>query len=184
MSVHPGMHPAEYRTWIAMKNRCTNPNVPSYHRYGGRGITICDRWVHSFQNFFADMGERPSAEHSIDRINNDGDYEPSNCRWATREEQQWNISTNHLVTINGETKPVAEWCASMGISHNAVRTRLWRGMDPKEALTKPFRVRAVHAAIHVPPTGWIQKAAHQLFENPNDQVNAEDTILKAYKGQL
>lgn len=80
----------EYRAWDAMKQRCYNPNARSYDGYGGRGITVCDRWRYSFENFLADMGERPSPEHSLDRIDNDGNYEPGNCRWATRSEQQGN----------------------------------------------------------------------------------------------
>lgn len=77
----------EYRTWGHIKSRCLNPNVPDFKRYGGRGIRICDRWRDDFAAFLADMGHRPSGAHSIDRINNDGDYEPGNCRWATKKEQ-------------------------------------------------------------------------------------------------
>lgn len=80
----------EYRTWCSMKQRCYNPNVERYICYGGRGIKVCDRWLNSFQNFLEDMGRRPDNGYSIDRINVDGDYEPSNCRWATASEQQQN----------------------------------------------------------------------------------------------
>lgn len=76
-----------YECWFNLRRRCENPSHKSYQSYGGRGITVCDRWRESFENFLADMGEKPGAEFSIDRINNDGNYEPSNCRWATAKEQ-------------------------------------------------------------------------------------------------
>lgn len=78
---------SEYRTWKNIRQRCTNPNVKHYLNYGGRGIKMCPRWLGSFENFYADMGPKPSPKLSIDRINNDGDYEPGNCRWATAKEQ-------------------------------------------------------------------------------------------------
>jgi hypothetical protein len=81
---------AEYRTWCAMKRRCYNPNVNNYMNYGGRGIIVCDRWINSYENFLEDMGRKPSIEYSIDRIDNNGNYEPSNCRWVTPKEQRKN----------------------------------------------------------------------------------------------
>lgn len=91
MITHGLSKTVENKAWRAMKNRALNPNCPKYHRYGGRGIGVCGRWM-TFENFFADMGLRPSDEHSLDRIDNDGDYEPGNCRWATRIEQMRNQS--------------------------------------------------------------------------------------------
>lgn len=83
-----GMHNTpEYFRWMSMKLRCYCKTHFAYHRYGGRGITVCDRWLHSFENFIADIGERPSTKHSLDRVNNDGNYEPNNVRWATAKEQ-------------------------------------------------------------------------------------------------
>lgn len=80
----------EYRTWAHMKERCLNSKNKDFHYYGGRGIRVCDRWIDSYENFLSDMGRKPSPEYSIDRINNDGNYEPSNCRWATKQEQTFN----------------------------------------------------------------------------------------------
>jgi hypothetical protein len=83
-------HSTEYGTWFNMKTRCLNKKTKKYKDYGGRGIRICERWLNSFKNFFADMGCKPGPEYSIDRINNDGNYEPGNCRWATSKEQRNN----------------------------------------------------------------------------------------------
>jgi hypothetical protein len=87
---HGKMHTAEYNTWLRMKQRCYNENTHYYKNYGGRGITVCDRWLESYENFLADMGMRPSKTHSLDRINNDEGYSPENCRWGTKTEQSFN----------------------------------------------------------------------------------------------
>jgi hypothetical protein len=86
----------EYCSWAQMKSRCNNRSNPSFKYYGGRGIHVCDRWLNSFENFLADMGRRPSVDYSIDRKNNDGDYEPGNCRWATAKEQRNNQGHRHV----------------------------------------------------------------------------------------
>ncbi|HEY9737554.1 MAG TPA: hypothetical protein V6D06_14770 [Trichocoleus sp.] len=122
-----------------MKSRCHNPNNAAYDRYGGRGIVVCDRWRESFENFYADMGPRPSEQHSIDRINNDGNYEPGNCRWATDKQQSRNTRRNRLLTYNGETLFLDEWAERLSISKHTLQTRLWRGWSVEEAFETPIR---------------------------------------------
>ena len=126
----------EYRSWLSMIHRVTKPNDGRYNYYGGRGIRVCSRWIKSFENFYADMGKRPSQKHSIDRINNNGDYEPRNCRWATQKEQCRNMRTNRLIEHNGETRCVAEWAEIKSISYQALLNRLNRGWTGNE-LFKP-----------------------------------------------
>ena len=104
-----------YNSWRGMKDRCTNPKHSAYARYGGRGITVCDRWLESFENFYADMGERPSKQHTLDRINNDGPYSPENCRWATWEEQANNRRNNVWIEFQGERLSAAQWRKRLGV---------------------------------------------------------------------
>ena len=99
---------AEWRSWRAMKTRCTNAHSSDYKNYGGRGITVCPRWLHSFQNFLSDMGLKPTAKHTLDRINNDGNYEPKNCRWATAKEQRDNRRPLTLRATCGRGHPFVE----------------------------------------------------------------------------
>jgi len=126
----------EYNIWIGMKSRCANPTDPVFHRYGGRGINVCDRWRESFAAFFADMGPRPSPDHSIDRIDNAKGYSPGNCRWATRKEQNRNRRDNRLLTFGGQTLCLAEWAEKTGIHYNTLHGRLSRGYTVEQALTK------------------------------------------------
>lgn len=125
-----------FSVWWSMIQRCRNPNVKRYCRYGGRGITVCDRWM-LFENFVSDMGDRPSPKHSLDRIDNDGNYEPSNCRWATATEQARNSTAARLVTFNGKTASLAEWSEITGLYYLVILKRLNRGWSVKRALFTP-----------------------------------------------
>ncbi len=131
-----GSRTPTYRTWLTMRSRCLNANASDYDRYGGRGITICERWS-DYSEFLADMGERPSESHSIDRIDPNGHYEPSNCRWATMKEQGRNRRNNRRLTHGGETLCVAEWSDRVGLSASTISRRLARGYTVEEALTIP-----------------------------------------------
>jgi hypothetical protein len=117
---------ATYRSWHSMKQRCCDPNADQYPLYGKRGIKVCNRWLHSFENFVADMGERPVGT-TIDRIDSNGNYEPGNCRWATAEEQNNNTRSNHFILFRGKTKTLAQWSHEVGISESTVSSRIGRG---------------------------------------------------------
>lgn len=117
-----GKPSATFYSWSGMRTRCENPKAKGYHNYGGRGIKICDRWK-NFSNFLADMGARPKGKQ-IDRIDNDGDYTPANCRWVTRIQQARNRRTNTHLTIDGETHTIVEWAEISGIPVNVVYLRL------------------------------------------------------------
>lgn len=123
----------EYRSWQAMFKRCDNPNSEAYHHYGGRGIGICERWK-EFTNFLADMGHRPSMQHSLDRKDNDGNYEPGNCRWATKEEQARNQRRNHILTMAGRSQCLAAWAKEFSIEPSKLRQRIRRGLSIEQAL--------------------------------------------------
>jgi hypothetical protein len=131
----------EYKAWLGMRGRCLYEPGRSYPRYGGRGITICDRWLQSADNFIEDMGRRPSKNHSLDRINNNLGYEPSNCRWATRIEQANNKSNNRILTVLGVSKSVAEWSREMSVSTVTIFSRLKWGWSDEDAVMKPIDTR-------------------------------------------
>lgn len=124
---------AEYGVWLDMRKRCRNPSHRSYSYYGGRGIEVCERWQ-TYENFLADMGRRPSPQHSIERNDSNGNYEPGNCRWATKREQMRNKGDNRRLTLNGVTRCVAEWAEVLGISVNTIRKRVRLGYTDEHAL--------------------------------------------------
>lgn len=123
-----------WRVWLSIRMRCDNPRNSKYEYYGGRGIRVCDRW-RSFENFFFDMGEPPSARHSIDRFpNNNGNYEPGNCRWATADQQMRNTSKNINVTIDDKTMCVMDWAHLSGVDSKLIYHRLKAGWDERRAI--------------------------------------------------
>jgi hypothetical protein len=138
---HPNFygHPL-YGVWMGMLDRCTRPQSPKYPRYGGRGIRVCDRWLHSFQDFTADVGDRPPGL-TLDRIDNNGHYEPGNVRWATRVAQIIN-STNHvkprLIEFAGEALYVRQWARKLNIPDSTLSARLCAGWGVEKALTQPI----------------------------------------------
>jgi hypothetical protein len=124
-----------YNIWCGIITRCTNQNTRYFKHYGGRGISICERWL-TFENFLSDMGECPSGL-SIDRINVNGNYEPSNCRWADTKTQQRNTRKNRLLTHNNQTHCVSEWAEICGINQRVIKDRIRLGWDAKTALETP-----------------------------------------------
>lgn len=135
--------PAEYRAWSHMVSRCTNPNCQRYKNYGGRGIKVCERWLDNAKNFYFDMGPRPSLMHSLDRIDNDGDYNPENCRWATDCEQGNNTSKNRLLTIGGVTMNVTQWSRqpNVYVKQNTIYCRLALGWSDERSVFEEVQVK-------------------------------------------
>lgn len=132
----------EYSSWHHIIDRCCNPADKGYKNYGGRGITICDKWRKSFKAFYDYIGSRPSPKHSIDRINNDGNYEPGNIRWASKKVQANNSRHNHHITINGKTKNIAQWAKTVGLNRGTLLYRIKAGWPPVKALFTPTHKKA------------------------------------------
>lgn len=122
MTKHRMFGTREYQAWANMKARCVNKKNVRYHRYGGRGIKVCDAWMGSFEAFYADMG--PSNGMTIDRIDNDGDYSPENCQWVPMSEQAKKTSRIRLLSFNGKTMSVAEWARHLGVKPHTITMRL------------------------------------------------------------
>lgn len=135
---HGLSHTPEYHIWLGMKKRCENRRCKAYRHYGGRGVVVCERWQ-TFENFYADMGTRPSPKHSIDRKDVNGNYEPGNCRWATDIEQARNTTLVRVVDVDGNRMCLSEACESAGLPYSCVRHRLVAGAGISEALSRPVR---------------------------------------------
>jgi hypothetical protein len=141
VTTHGERSSLEYSSWMSMKRRCLYENDPAYRRYGGAGITICERWLgdNGFQNFLSDMGRRPTPDHTLDRYPNPaGNYAPENCRWATKKEQGRNRRDSRLLTVDGVTRCISEWTELLGAaSDHTIVYRLNRGWSAKDAVSVP-----------------------------------------------
>jgi hypothetical protein len=144
-----------------MLNRCYSKTCNGYQNYGGRGITVCERWRNSFEAFRADMGEQPSDKHQIDRIDNDGNYEPGNCRWATAKENSRNKRNHRLLTFDGKTKLLVEWADELstqsGLNREKIASRLENGMSPELATRRTCERFIEFAGEQHSLSGWARK---------------------------
>jgi ribosomal protein S16 len=151
-----------YYTWQAIKRRCNNKQDGAYNRYGGRGINICDRWADSYQNFLDDMGPPPSADHQIDRADNDGNYKPENCKWVTGLENARNKRNNRSIFAFGKEQTLQAWANEIGVKRETIARRLNSGAGPEDALSKvmkrPGKVRRVSTPSGIYET--LSEAAH------------------------
>lgn len=138
-TTHGMSNSPEHRIWIGMRSRCSNPRNTKWHIYGGRGITVCERWD-SFEAFFKDMGQRPSSIHSIERIDGNGNYSPDNCAWASPTTQNRNTTRNRSLTYRGRTQTISAWAEEAGMAYGTLYRRLnTEGLDISEALNRPVR---------------------------------------------
>lgn len=142
LTVHGMRWTPEYKAWQLIKNRCNNPKSRDYQFYGGRGIRLNDTWLNSFEEFYAHLGPRPTAQHSVDRINTNGNYEPGNVRWATSKEQNRNRRNTLVITVGERTIPLAQAAEEAGLPYGLVRRRVRRdGFSPEKALQPNQRGR-------------------------------------------
>lgn len=142
-TTHGASKTREHHIWQNILYRCNKPTASGYERYGGRGIKVCRRWQgkNGFINFLADMGKAPTREHTVDRIDNNGDYSARNCRWATRREQARNRRGNIVLEFRGERKLLCEWCDIKGLPLYVLSRRLRNGWSVERALVTPIRKR-------------------------------------------
>jgi hypothetical protein len=138
---HGGKYRTEYKSWSGMKNRCLNPAHEDFRLYGGRGITVCERWLESFENFLEDMGPKP-PKTSLDRIDNNKGYTPENCRWASNKLQSNNRRTNRTITFNGKTQTYKQWSEELGLGSGTIRMRVLSGWPTWKVLSRErYRAR-------------------------------------------
>ena len=170
-----------YRNWCAMKERCYSEPHKNYDLYGGRGIAVCGRWRESFEMFLADMGPRPFPRATVERRDTNGNYEPDNCQWATQREQTRNKRNNHLLTVDGETKTIADWSERFGINQRMILKRLTRGWTPSDAVKLPRQHR-----FSGPHAQQIQGSPAQQVQSPanDEQKSAMRTLYQDIAGDI
>lgn len=160
----------ERQSWNNMLQRCYNPKSNSYKYYGAKRVRVCRQWKNNFQQFLADMGPRPSAKHSLDRYPDPhGNYEPTNCRWATKRQQALNKRDTVKVLWKGEMMPLAEFAALIGVNARMISKRIERGWDIEHAMTTPSNARCKSSLRGKPeyPADWIDGTA---FKEPVDKT--------------
>lgn len=165
-------HPL-YDTWCNMKQRCYNPRATQYGDYGGRGITVCDRWRASFHAFLEDMGPRPEG-HTLDRKNNDEGYEPENCVWASRSAQQRNRRNNHFVVIEGIEYKTADLAERTGRSVQGIKERVRKGLTLAEVLSPKRRMSPNFEAFQ--QAGWAKTRGATHCKHGHE-FTAENTAI-------
>ena len=143
METHGECKTAEYKCWAGTKTRCYNKKNNRYKGYGGKGVKVCGRWLNSYENFLADMGRKPSPQHSIDRIDVNGDYCPENCRWATRKEQANNTINTLHIEYNGEIKPLSVWAKLYNINRQTLHSRIYKCKMPIDKAINYSRFKKV-----------------------------------------
>lgn len=137
VTLHGMSNSPERNSWEKMISRCYDSSHNSYKNYGARGISVCERWRNSFIDFLADVGRKPTPEHSLDRKKNDGNYEPDNVRWATRLEQNRNMRKTRFIEYGGIRKSLSEWSEDLNMKKSTIRQRLNSGWTEEQALTLP-----------------------------------------------
>ncbi len=151
----------EHSAWRAMKDRCLNPRNQRWDRYGERGISVCQRWIDSFVDFYEDVGAKPTPEHSLERRNNEGDYEPDNVFWGTREEQNNNKSTSRIIERDGVSLTLAQWARKKGMNPRTLCARLEAGWSDEDAIDTPVENRT-----------WVSSAGNRLSPEIKDSIVA------------
>lgn len=140
VTTHGQSRTTEYKSWLNMKRRCYEVTNNRYHRYGGRGIKVCEEWRNSFENLIADMGQKPTPKHQLERVDNDGDYCKSNCKWIPNNEQWKNKSTTRSVIYQGLEMPMMELEPICGIAYKTLWNRIMKqGLSIEEAMNKPIK---------------------------------------------